>query len=60
MKGTRFLLHFILKMKAAYTSETLVSYDINARRHIPEDLVLNYQRRENLKTRKPESLHCES
>jgi len=47
-------------MKAAYTSETLVSYDINARRHIPEDLVLNYQRRENLKTRKPESLHCES
>jgi uncharacterized sporulation protein YeaH/YhbH (DUF444 family) len=40
------------EMKAARTSETLLSYHNTTRRYEPEDLDLNHLRRENLKSRK--------
>jgi hypothetical protein len=43
-------------MEAARSSETLVSYRNTARRHNPEDLDLNLQRSENLKSRNLESI----
>jgi len=44
-------MHFTLKMEAARTSETLVSYHNTTLRHSPEDLDMNLHRRENLKSR---------
>jgi len=50
--------HAALKMEAARTSETLVSYHITTRHHGPEDHDLNIWRRENLKSRTmKDSLH---
>jgi len=41
---------FTLKMEVAQSSETLVSYHINAQCHNPGDLYLNLLRRENFKS----------
>jgi len=43
------MLHFTLKMEAAWSSETLISYHIIARCHRPADEELNLHHRENLK-----------
>jgi hypothetical protein len=40
-----------VKMEAAKTSETLVSYNNNTRRHNPEDRDLKYKSRESLNIR---------
>jgi len=40
-----------LKMEAAWSSETLVSFHSTTRRHNPEDLDLNFHRREDIKFR---------
>jgi len=42
--------HFTLKMGAARSSETLVSYHITTRRYNPEDLDINLDLRENPKS----------
>jgi len=42
-------LHFIVKMEAAWNSETLLSYRNTTRRHNPKELDLNLHRHENLK-----------
>jgi hypothetical protein len=41
---------FALKMQAARSSETLVSYRITTQRYKPEDLDINLHCRENNKT----------
>jgi hypothetical protein len=42
-------IHFTLKMEAAWTSETSVSYHNTTGRHHPKDLDLKNHRRESLK-----------
>jgi hypothetical protein len=42
--------HFALKVGAALSPETLISYHIIIRRHSPEDYDVNLYRRENLKS----------
>jgi len=40
-----------VKMETALSSETVVSYHITTRHHEPEDLDLNFYRRENIESR---------
>jgi hypothetical protein len=49
VKAWSVAVHFTLKMEAARSSETLVSYHITTRRQDSEDLDLNLHRRENTK-----------
>jgi hypothetical protein len=52
--------HFTLKMEAARSSKTLVSYHNTTRRHNSEDLDLNLHRREILKSRRKDLMFQEN